>query len=237
MAFEPIPVRRARGQVETQLREAILSGEFQEGEKLPAETELAERFAVSRTTTREALRTLAARGLITKTPGAGGGSFVSRVDHKALGLAVEESIEATLRFGNLDYAEINRVRRMLEVPSVRQAALMRTDADVEVLKENIEHQKNKEVTDTEAAYLDTTLHSAIAEASKNRLLASFVSALHKMLRQSLFLDLSAQDRSMFVGQHLDIVKAIIAGNELAAMDAMEAHLDHLDQLQVWHQKP
>ena len=46
MTFEPKPVSRAREQVEVQLREAILSGTFKSGDKLPSEVELAESFSV-----------------------------------------------------------------------------------------------------------------------------------------------------------------------------------------------
>ncbi|MCA3749647.1 MAG: winged helix-turn-helix transcriptional regulator, partial [Rubrobacter sp.] len=79
VAFKPAPVRRAREQVESQLREAILSGTFRSGDRLPSELELAKSFGVSRTTVREALGSLASAGLISKVPGASGGSFVRRV--------------------------------------------------------------------------------------------------------------------------------------------------------------
>lgn len=236
MAFEPTPVHRAREQVESQLSEAILSAEFREGDKLPTETELAEMFDVSRTMVREALRTLVARGLIDKTPGAGGGSFVTSVDHERLGLSVEGSIETTLRFGNIDYREINQVRRMLEIPSVREAALNRSDLDIKTLKGNIELQKATTVTDSEAASLDTSFHIAIAEASNNRLLVSLVSALHRVLRRLLFLQLSVEEGKMFVEQHIGITKGVVEGDEAAACEAMKVHLDYLDRLQVWHQR-
>jgi DNA-binding transcriptional MocR family regulator len=80
MAFQPSRVRRPREQVEEQIREAILSGAFRQGDKLPSETQLAEQFSVSRTTVREALRALAAAGLISKVPGVAGGSFVQSVE-------------------------------------------------------------------------------------------------------------------------------------------------------------
>ena len=102
MGFEPSPIRRAREQVEVQLREAILSGTFGSGDKLPSELELAESFGVSRATVREALGTLVSAGLIAKTPGAGGGSFVMEVNHESLGLSVGESVENTLQFGTIN---------------------------------------------------------------------------------------------------------------------------------------
>jgi DNA-binding transcriptional MocR family regulator len=73
-AFKAQQVTRPRAQVEAQIKEAIFLGQFAPGDKLPAETELAEQFGVSRPTIREALASLASAGLIRKVPGVAGGS-------------------------------------------------------------------------------------------------------------------------------------------------------------------
>ena len=61
---------------ETQIRLAILSGEFGAGDKLPPENDLAKGFRVSRPTGCEVLQSLAAAGPVDKVPGVAGGSFV-----------------------------------------------------------------------------------------------------------------------------------------------------------------
>ena len=66
--FQAKKVTRPRDQVESQLREAILDGHFAQGEKLPAETELAQQFGVSRPTVREALGALVSSGLSARSP-------------------------------------------------------------------------------------------------------------------------------------------------------------------------
>lgn len=236
MSFRPAPVRRPREQVEEQLREAILSGTFGRGERLPSEVELARSFGVSRATVREALGGLASEGLISRSPGAGGGSFVRVVNHESLGLSLGQSIENTLKLGSIDYEEINQVRRLLEVPSARQAALRRTEADIERLRGIIDRQKETSVDDPEAMELDSRLHTAIAEASRNRVLASFVFALHRVLREVLFLDITPEEGSTFVRQHIAIVRAITSGDEAAAGRAMEEHLDYLDRLRAWRER-
>lgn len=236
MSFRPAPVRRAREQVEVQLREAILSGEFAGGDRLPSELELAESFGVSRTTIREALGSLASEGLISKSPGAGGGSFVKIVDHESLGLSLGGSIENTLKFGNIDFGEINHVRRLLEVPSARAAARERTESDIEVLRAIIDRQKEIRVDDPGAPELDSAFHTAIAEASGNRVLASLVFALHSVIRQVLFLDMSAEVAQATVQQHIAIARGIINGDEDEAAGAMEEHLDYIDKLRVWREK-
>lgn len=236
MGFRPAPVRRPREQVEAQLREAILSGTFKSGDRLPSEMELAESFGVSRTTIRDALGGISSAGLITRTPGAGGGSFVRVVDHESLGLALGESIENTLKFGNIDFEEINNVRRLLEIPSARSAALNRSEHDIEKLRGVIDRQKEITVDNPESPMVDSAFHTAIAEASKNRVLASLVFALHSVIRQVLFLDMSPEVASATVRQHIDIARGIINGDAEEAAQAMERHLDYLDKLNVWREK-
>ena len=227
MTFKPRPVSRAREQVEAQVREAILSGVFQRGDKLPSEVELASGFAVSRTTVREALRSLAAAGLISKVPGAAGGSFVQAIDYRSLGCLIGESIENTLRLGSIDFDEVIHVRRLLEVPSAGLAAINRTESDVKLLNRILDREKGVTVEDPEVPQLDIGFHSAVAEASKNRVLASFVSALHQVIRPVLALNLSPEVGKRTVRQHAAIVNAIARGDAEAATDAMEEHLSYL----------
>jgi GntR family transcriptional repressor for pyruvate dehydrogenase complex len=237
MTFKPSPVRRAREQVETQLREAILSGTFRRGDKLPSEVELAESFSVSRTTVREALRALASEGLISKVPGATGGSFVQVVDHQSLGVLLGESLENTLRFGSIDHEEVAHVRRLLEIPSARLAATNRTDRDLELLNYILARQKGLTVESPEVPNLDVNFHTAIAEASRNRVLSSFVSALHRVTQPVLFLDLSPEVGKATVVQHAAIVHAIADGKAEDAAQAMEEHLDYLDSVRKTRQQP
>src|SRR5262249_1554059 len=72
-----------------QLREVIRSGRLADGDRLPNERELAEAFAVSRSTLREALRMLEAVGVLRVRAGAGGGIFVSEPGELELARALE----------------------------------------------------------------------------------------------------------------------------------------------------
>lgn len=228
--FKPERVRRPREQVELQLREAILSGVFDGGDKLPSETELARQFSVSRTTVREALRSLASNGLISKTPGVRGGSFVQGVDHRSLGVAMHDSLENVLRLGRLSYEEVAEVRFLLEVPSARLAARHRDDADLETLHAILAHEKSTTIDDPAVPHLDVSFHSAVAHAAKNRALAAFVSALHSTTRPVLFIELSRQVGRDTVGHHAAIVAAITDRDEERAGAEMEEHLRYLMRL-------
>lgn len=220
-------VMRPRQQVEEQVRSAILSGELSSGERLPAEAELARQFNVSRTTVREALRSLTTQNLIFKTPGAKGGSFVSTVDYQSLGTVLADSMHNLLTLGSIEIDEVAHVRQLLEVPSARLAAEHRSEADLEELRGIVDQQRMISVEDPLVPGLDERFHIAIGRASDNRVLASFVAALHHETEPVHYLDLSPEVGRTTVVQHQNIVKAIAERDPDRAEDAIVEHLTYL----------
>lgn len=222
-------VVRPRQQVEERIKQAILDGELKTGERLPSESELARQFAVSRTTVREALRSLSTQSLIDKVPGANGGSFVRAVDHQALGDMLSESMRNLLSLGSIEPIEVNDVRRYLELPAVRLASEHREEADLAELREIVARQKAISVNDIDVPRLDVDFHSAVARASRNRVLSSFVHALHEQVMPVRFLDLSEEVGSRSVQQHLRIIRAIEEQDAAEAEAAMAEHLTYLSE--------
>ncbi len=227
--FPVTQVQRPRQQVETQIREAIRSGSLITGQKLPPEAELALSFGVSRTTVREALRTLVADGLLEKVPGAGGGSFVRRLDHRAFGEDLGQDIENLLRVGSVDHDEVAQVRRILELPSARLAAEHRSPEDVAELQEILDLERTSAWDDPAVPDLDVRFHSTISRASGNRVVAAFVAALHKVTQPVHHLHLDAEVGKATYRQHVALAKAIEAGDSEAAEAAMLAHLTYLEE--------
>lgn len=232
MSFDPVPVRRPREQVETQLRAAIIKGTFRSGQKLPSEMDLAERFSVSRTTVREALRSLADDGLVRKVPGAGGGSFVTAVDHHSLGDQIKVGVATTLRLGTLSMREILQVRNALEVPAAGLAAGARTEVQLAELRRCVDEVKNLQLGDPRIADLDARFHSVTAESSGNRMLGAFVRALHEATRPVQYFQFTEADGRETVLQHIAIVRALTSGDEDDAHAAMRAHLTYLEGVRL-----
>jgi DNA-binding FadR family transcriptional regulator len=220
-------VLRPREQVEETIRIAILSGEFKTGDPLPPEAEVARQFGVSRTTVREALRSLTTQRLIYKVPGSKGGNFVQLIDHNSLGSTLIDSLHNLLTLGSIKYTEVAEVRQYLEVPAVRLAAVSRTEEDLEVLRGIVSRQQAASVDDPEVPRLDELFHSLIAQASGNRVLASLVSALHHETEPVHHLDLSPSVGRATVRQHKAIVDAIAARDADAGQDAIIKHLTYL----------
>jgi GntR family transcriptional repressor for pyruvate dehydrogenase complex len=234
--FKARQVTRPRAQVEQQLREAILSGQFAQGDKLPAETELAEQFGVSRPTIREALSALVTAGLIRKVPGVSGGSFVNSVTPDSLSQLLTESVDTILRLGSLDIRELTDMRRVLEVPAARWAAQYHTDAQLEKLHTIVDQQRKTTIDDPEIPSYDLAFHSTVGHASGNRLLAAFICSIHDATHPAQYLDVTAEVGKRTVKQHIEIVAAIEAGDTVRAAEAMENHLDYVLRYSTDHPK-
>lgn len=222
--FTPKPVTRPRQQVEEQIAQAILSGQFAHGEKLPPESQLADLFEVSRPTVHHALDGLAKSGLIRKVPGTSGGSFVNSVTHEGLSTLLSESLSTTLRLGTLDLAELTAVREILEIPAASLAATHHQSNDVAILHEVLDKQRHIDTSNPEIPALDRQFHSTIARASGNRFLAALVVSVHSTSQPVSFLRLDEEVGRETVRQHAAILRAIESGDSEAASREMANHL-------------
>ena len=225
--FRAQVVTRPRDQVEQQIREAILGGQFAQGDKLPPETELAQQFGVSRPTVREALGALVSAGLIRKIPGVAGGSFVNTVTPDSLSQMLSESMDTILRLGALDVAELTSVRRVLEVPAAEWAATNRNDSHLDTLRSIVDKQRQTTIDDPEIPSYDLAFHTTIGHASGNRLLAAFVAAVHDATHPAQYLKVTKEVAHRTVKQHMSILTAIEDKKPDAARDAMASHLEYV----------
>jgi GntR family transcriptional repressor for pyruvate dehydrogenase complex len=223
---EHFPVFRQEAlykRIATHVRELIETKRLQPGERLPAERDLARMLGVSRVPIREAMRTLAAQGLIDIRRGQG--MFVASSSVEA---TVDELTSALLKQRDV-LAELFAVRRLLEPASAQWAATRREPEDVarlERLLEDIKAAGDQEPPDYETiGERDAQLHVQIAASSKNRVLLRIMQAIQDLHEQQLETSLRYRDRVHdTVKDHSRIVRAIAAGDPVEAGSAM---LDHL----------
>ena len=74
--FSPVQPERVSQLIESQLKEAIIKHHYRAGDKLPSERELAQMFCASRSSIREAIRSLERSGFVVVKKGVQGGAFV-----------------------------------------------------------------------------------------------------------------------------------------------------------------
>lgn len=118
--------------VAEELQTRILRGDSAPGERLPTEAELGELFAVSRSVIRDALRTLAARGLVRM--GAGQGIVVTDPNDEALG----EALVLLLARSGLTMGEVTDARASLEIQVGPLAATRGASGDWEAMEDALE---------------------------------------------------------------------------------------------------
>jgi len=185
------------------LYEAIRSGNFRPGDRL-REIEVAERLALSRTPVREALRKLESDGIVEHRPRLGA---VIRI------LTPSEVVE------------LYEMRLVLERTAAQMAAKHANAAEIDLLND-INEQIAALGDDTQqAAALNQDFHHRIYLAGRNRFLMASARGLNNalMLLGPTTLDDQARIKTVSV-QHARIIEAIRGGDQTAAGDAAEAHL-------------
>lgn len=226
----PLPLRRVRKsyeQVADQLRSLIVSGRLPQGGRLPTETQLAHELGVSRATVREALRLLAAQGLVRTAKGQAGGSYVTlpTVDHISESLSSNITLLADAR--DLTLEELIEVRELLEVPAARLAARRRREGDAERLRATI--PPDKPALDTQSEFVNNRdFHATLIECCDNRLLQIAAQPVFSALQTSLSRSgLPRVFHRSIHAHHRRIVDAVEAGDEDDAAREMHEHLAFL----------
>jgi GntR family transcriptional regulator, transcriptional repressor for pyruvate dehydrogenase complex len=205
------------------LLETIVAHDLQPGDRLPSERELGEQFGVSRTVIREAVRALAAKGLIEARSGSG--LRVAAVDASA----VSESMSLYLRGGTVEYPKVHEVRRLLEVEIAGLAAERATEAALKRMRKLCE-QMEAALGDVErAARLDLAFHRAIATATRNELYLLLLDSIGEALLEIRRNNLQTGAAPETVRAHRQIVDRIAAKDAAGARRAMAEHLDQVEK--------
>lgn len=196
--------RQAQADAYTLILAAIDEGIYRPGDRL-VESELAERFGVSRTPIREALQRLETQSLLTRD---GRSLMVASLDHNQL-------------------AELYVVRASLEGLAARLAARHATIEEVRVLRGMIA-QDRQFVTDPAAlSRANKRFHRQIHLASHNRFLIQQLDLVHRSMALLATTSLGAEGRGeAALDEHAAIVEAIAGGDGDGADAALRAHISH-----------
>lgn len=198
------------------------------GASLPSEAELAERYAVSRLTIREAVKLLAGRGLVVLARGRR--AMVREPD----GSAFADFLTSVLHNDSKGLFDLVEVRMSLEVQSATLAAKRASRAGLAAIESALQGMRDAESAADDSSEerfhnFDVGFHEAVALASGNRVLGYLFEAMATPLRQGIQISRrghanrghSLRDT---VEAHERILDAIRAGNSRAAGEAMRLHL-------------
>ena len=216
-----LPVRRQPlvGQVLDYLQRQITMGVFPVGSKLPPEPELMVQLSIGRSTLREAMRVLAHMGLVDVRPG--DGTYVCALAPEA------ESLGQRLQRARV--FDVFEVRRSLELECVRLAALRRDEHDLALLHQALQSRRALLAPGNEQSFIEADLafHVAVADATKNAVLADLYRAFVKVHRESWVKanevpGLNEQGQLL----HEKIAEAIERRNPDQAQHVLKQILDH-----------
>ncbi|APG48064.1 GntR family transcriptional regulator [Phaeobacter porticola] len=182
--------------------EAIDVGVYRPGDRL-VESDLAERFGVSRTPIREALQRLETQSLLERD---GRSLIVASLDHNQM-------------------AELYVVRRELEGLAASLAARHATEEEVRVLQEMVAADDAFVDNPTELAKANRRFHEQIHLASHNRYLVQQLNLVHRTMALMATTSLAAEGRGRIAqAEHKNIVSAIERRDEEAAGRALKDHI-------------
>ncbi len=192
------------------------------GTVLESETEMMEKFGVSRASLRESLRILEMLGLLWMKPGPGGGPVVDTVDGRDFGATTS----LYYQLAGATYLEIVEARVLLEPSAARLAAERRTEAHVEALEEFSLQARAADLTvDPQFRRAGQDFHGLLAEMTGNRVLSLLVRSCTEVFGGHVEYLYPIASRPEVLNVH-DAISAAVVGqqSELAAA-LMKAHME------------
>jgi len=217
----PIPRQVISEQVAQRILGLIQQGEFDPGQRLPGERDLAEQLGVSRPILREALRALSILGVLIKRQGSG--VYVSPLSPEVL-LA---PLQFFISVGPPHQQSLSEARIIMESGIVRLATERMTPETLGRLRACIEEAEGN--SDDPALWLQTDLefHRLIVESANNPFLtkvAQSFQVLGKASRETAVKVAGVRQQSQL--EHKRILTALEQGDPVGAEAAMRQHLEH-----------
>lgn len=229
MNIRPVKAKKVHEAIEEQIMELIVSGELKKGDKLPSERELVELLQASRSSVREALRSLATLGYLEIRSGEG--VYVKKADLEDVARA--RGMLLTLDSDSL--RQVYEVRRILEVGSVELAVQRATDADIARMSHIVDDMRRSYNDVFNGDEFDIAFHEAIVEAAHNPALSEMMDlvsdSIHQVVkaaRESIYL--SYPRFGKLFRQHMAIYEAIKTRDAQRAMAEMKTHLLYSEEL-------
>ncbi|HET9408557.1 MAG TPA: FadR/GntR family transcriptional regulator [Candidatus Sulfotelmatobacter sp.] len=223
MVYKLVKASRLYEQIVEQIEECIVQGDLKPGDQLPAERELAQRFGVSRTAVREAVKALREKGLVEAYSGRG--TFIT----DGTSHAVRQSLDRMVKIGQADGStHLAELRAILEPEIAAMAAARIQEPELATMREAVAVMDRSQNDPDAYIEADLDFHLALAEAAANPLILSLIDSIVGLLREQrlkIFRVPGGPERGQM--HHKQILGAIEQRHAEAARRAMKSHLEQV----------
>lgn len=217
----------------TDVQQAIIAGlrdyieykNLEPGDKLPSERMLSEKFGVSRSNIREAIQRLEFYGILKSRPQSG--TFIADIGR----VAMKGMIDDILKLEEPSFKSLVETRILLELKTVKLASLRRTEKDLINMRETLDAYKEKVINGQDAVEEDLLFHLAIAKASKNSTMNTFMLIITPEIITNFekYHVCDKNQSKMAIKEHEDIFEAIKDQDPQRAREKMKIHFKVLYQ--------
>jgi len=215
---------RIHGTIARNLGIQIVSGHHQPGDVLDSEVTASDRLHVSRTAYREALRMLAAKGLVESRPKTG-----TRVSERSKWHLLDPDVLSWIFEFEPDHhliASLFELRKVVEPEAARLAAERRTDEHIERMETALAGMAEHSLASEAGRAADQDFHAALLEASNNPFLATLTSSVAAAVAwTTIFKQRSGPLSRDPLPDHQRVLDAVAAGDATAAHQAMSDLVD------------
>ncbi len=203
------------------LRNAILSGDLEEGYIFPNENELCKKLDIGRSTLREAYAPLETLNLICRTKT---GTYVNN----------ESEIKNPMNFNIIakysNPKDIMEFRDVIEVAVAYSAAKYATPEDISILKSIVEKMKSNSDNLEVLTVYDFEFHSELARISGNELFLIALKVVKEGYERFAYEVFKRNLIEWSIEDHLEIIKALEKNDSKLAKSIMRKHLKHIKKV-------
>jgi len=207
-----------------EIEDLIVAQKLPAGQKLLSERELGERYGVSRTVIREAVRALAAKGLLEVRTG--DGTYVQSINASNAAQALSRLLRLTGATEVGTVRSVYEVRRPLEIAIAGLAAERASGESLTALRQTVEEIEDPELPLAMFVAADVRFHTVLAEATQNRLFVAILNSVSDLMNALREVGTTVAGARNDARQHHRLIYDRIAARDAeGARAAMSEHMD------------
>jgi GntR family transcriptional repressor for pyruvate dehydrogenase complex len=219
--FKPVKKTRVYEEIVAKIKDMLEKGRLKSGDQLPGERELSEVFQVSRSSVREALRTLETQGHLESRQG--DGTYIASKPVESLVSPLASAI-----FSEKDsQMELFEMRRLIEPQIAFLAAERATQEEIAMMEQALVLQEEAVARGETGTDVEKSFHYIMGKATKNKVLLRLTDSMGDLLAESRDKYLQVEGRpEKSISRHRQVLDAIKARDgELAAQVMLEHVVD------------